>query len=486
MKSLVLLTDDRAPSFCYYDSPAPGPRTVMSPEVFSAALDYARRSDLALQLICGADGLPAELAELLGDQPVVRYGPPSACTAVDDVPVVEASAPEAIDELHVGRHPIGVLRVGREDFERLPAVWRRFAERVGRVVLVLSGLKDELDEASLIAYDTALEAIRVELAAAYRSGENAELNAVTDRIVLREPRQCNAGLDHVTVGVDGDLHICPGFARDGAPAVGTIGNEPDIPNKELLTLERAPICSVCDAFQCRRCVYLNQRCTLEVNTPPSQVCRTAHREREAARTMLDDLHARDMLTNLDPIEPIWYDDPLELLLVTGGAPKRTPPRVRPLRPRTADPHVPSAEPVPNGLEHIDSPPATAMKEVPAAMPADPKDPTTPAPGLLPNVEPAPHDDVIGRVTPSERDTIRQLHITKRGLTELFTTLCNLPADQQATTPLYERIVKDIGLNTTEYEDWWVEMGAKYGWPNVNGMNWAIDFANCEIHFEPVG
>ena len=444
MKSLVLLVDESAPSFCYYPSPEVSGGATMSRSVFEAALEYARANDLPLQLVCGADGLPTELQRALGDYPAVCYAPAGACSGPDDVPVIEASAPQVIDSLPVGHHPIAVLRVAREEVPRFPQVWRALAERVNRVVVVLADLEEELDEQSLDAYTQALGAIRLELEAAYLSGEDAELNIISDRMVLQSPRQCNAGIDHVTVSPSGQLYLCPGFARDGALPLGMVGEEPVIANRHLLTLERAPICSVCDAYQCRRCVYLNQRCTLELNTPPSQLCRTAHREREAARQLVEDLHARDVLTNLRPIEPIDYDDPLELLLAEKDSPQPSARRGRPLPPKR------------NG-----SP--TAHCVVGATQ--------------------ARQNGAVGRVTKEERDAIRQLHIRRRGLSELFATLCKMDSETLEATPLYGRITEDMGAVTLEFQAWWDAMAEKYGWVPVDGRNWTIDFATCEIRLE---
>jgi CXXX repeat peptide maturase len=85
-------------------------------------------------------------------------------------------------------------------------------------------------------------------------------------------------------------------------------------NPHLLQLRHAPICSRCDAYQCRRCVYLSQLMTGELNTPSRQQCVAAHLERNASRRLLRRL--RPFLRNSDEmpeIPEIDYLDPLELV-----------------------------------------------------------------------------------------------------------------------------------------------------------------------------
>ena len=58
---------------------------------------------------------------------------------------------------------------------------------------------------------------------------------------------------------------------------------------QLLELKYSPICRICDAYQCKRCVFLNKKLTSEINTPSSRQCRLSHIEREASRLFLQKL-----------------------------------------------------------------------------------------------------------------------------------------------------------------------------------------------------
>ncbi len=70
MKSLVVLLDRDAPSFCYYSSPRSAEKTSQTPRrieraLFQRAVEFAQQHELWLQLICGDEGLPAFALPLL-------------------------------------------------------------------------------------------------------------------------------------------------------------------------------------------------------------------------------------------------------------------------------------------------------------------------------------------------------------------------------------------------------------------------------------
>ncbi len=95
------------------------------------------------------------------------------------------------------------------------------------------------------------------------------------------------------------------------------GNPNDVvslPNERLYKLAYAPICRTCDAFQCKRCVWLNQKTTLEVNTPSHEQCVVAHLERNASRSLLDHIKNLGIIKTDKSIPVIDYLDPFENLV----------------------------------------------------------------------------------------------------------------------------------------------------------------------------
>ncbi|MGA3287152.1 MAG: CXXX repeat peptide modification system protein [Bacteroidota bacterium] len=88
--------------------------------------------------------------------------------------------------------------------------------------------------------------------------------------------------------------------------------------------------------------------------------------------------------------------------------------------------------------------------------------------------------IVGKVTSLERDQIRALFERKNGLTELFRSLSSLSDSELQSSPLYERIVADMGEVSVRFQKWWDSMSQKYSWENIPGYKWEIDFESCDI------
>ena len=82
--------------------------------------------------------------------------------------------------------------------------------------------------------------------------------------------------------------------------------------------------------------------------------------------------------------------------------------------------------------------------------------------------------IVGQVTEEERNEILRLYERKNGLTELVKIL------DATNDELYEKVVKDLGLTTIKFQNWWNQMAEKYQWEEVEGGHWEIDFESCEI------
>lgn len=82
---------------------------------------------------------------------------------------------------------------------------------------------------------------------------------------------------------------------------------------------------------------------------------------------------------------------------------------------------------------------------------------------------------IGTVTTEERDEIRRLFERRNGLNELAKILT---ADNNA---LYERLITDMSITNSNFQQWWDNMYQKYSWEHSENGNWEIDFNDCSIY-----
>ena len=139
------------------------------------------------------------------------------------------------------------------------------------------------------SYKEFLDKLTEKIIKEFSTNHIIQVNILTDRVLLDSMNNCNAGYESITLAPDGKFYICPAFYLDSSTSVGDIENGLDIKNAQLYRLDHAPICRTCDAFQCRRCVWMNKKSTLEVNTPSQEQCLVAHIERNASKKLLESI-----------------------------------------------------------------------------------------------------------------------------------------------------------------------------------------------------
>ena len=84
--------------------------------------------------------------------------------------------------------------------------------------------------------------------------------------------------------------------------------------------------------------------------------------------------------------------------------------------------------------------------------------------------------IVGKVSEIERDEIRALFERKNGLVELAKILT-------PDSPLYDKLVTDMGVTSTRFQQWWDDMSVKYGWESTPNGKWSINFETCDITLE---
>ena len=122
---------------------------------------------------------------------------------------------------------------------------------------------------------------------------------------------CGAGDFCITLAPNGCFYLCPAFYYgDPDNTIGSIETSLNIKNPQLFKLSHAPICRICDAYQCRRCIWENCQTTMECNTPSHEQCVVAHLERNASRILIEKLEKAGVkLDDCQEIKEIDYLDP---------------------------------------------------------------------------------------------------------------------------------------------------------------------------------
>jgi len=227
-------------------------------------------------------------------------------------------SPDALDN-DLSRNLI--LRVDKHNLRGLGKLVQLLVGKFKRLNLHLIGT-EYFTEADLAVYEAELGLISRLLAEKYMAGVEIEVNVLTDRMLLQSMNNCDAGVQHITVAPNNKCYICPGFYYDDENnALGDFAESPDllIENRQLLTLPSASICSRCDAFQCKRCLYLNQKTTMEINIPAREQCVISHIERDIAGELLTALDSIQPFQTLPPVPTLPYRDPICVLTSANSA-----------------------------------------------------------------------------------------------------------------------------------------------------------------------
>jgi len=172
-----------------------------------------------------------------------------------------------------------ILRVKRDDLPRLCKLVSTLLNRCP-VVSVRHPELLQYDDSDLMVYRDQLFQVGQWLVDRHDAWCSYHVDCLTDHFQPSHIGECGAGIGSLAIGPTGEIYLCPAALRGGMPSYGHILGDLKIPNRSLLTKEFSLPCGRCEAFHCRRCVYLNKCGTMEFCVPPKNACRIGHLERE--------------------------------------------------------------------------------------------------------------------------------------------------------------------------------------------------------------
>lgn len=316
IKYIVILLDDTSTSFCHYANS----KTVQRPmplQTLKDGIRYAMKENLNIQFVYPEYTLPKEYLEVIDSIDHTDIKPfgvsnkiGSATLCGSDI-VVFNTLEEAVDS-QVRSDTTYVVRTDKACLFAGCDALGTILGKVARLNVVITDVQT-FTEDDFESYKSLLGRLSEKVERLYVSGRSPQLNLLTDRLLLDQMNNCGAGETTITLAPDGRFYVCPAFYQSaGGYAVGDLEHGLDIKNQQLYRLDHAPICRNCDAWQCRRCVWLNRLTTLEVNTPSHEQCVVAHLERNASRELLAAIRRHDtFLPNKEEIKEIDYLDPFE-------------------------------------------------------------------------------------------------------------------------------------------------------------------------------
>lgn len=302
---LVILLDDISTSYCHADNPNIE-RNLIPIDTLRKAFLFALKSNMNVQLVYPNYELPEEYKEAIFEIDHTNIVPAELTSDADVV---------VLNSIHQPFEGCPSNIIIRDNFRNIVSSYKQLASILcenTNVSIVVTDI-ELLKESEMIDYQTLLNNLETHISNSIVKGKTLQLSNITDRLTLSKMKNCNAGWRSITLAPNGKFYICPSFFYENAENhIGDLNNGISIKNEQLYKLSYAPLCSICDCYQCKRCIWLNKRLTYEVNTPSHQQCVLSHYERNASKKLLDDIRQYGEYLNGIDIPEINYIDPLEI------------------------------------------------------------------------------------------------------------------------------------------------------------------------------
>lgn len=306
IKYVIILLDRTSTAFCYANNPYED-KQLISINILKDAIRWSMKENLRIQFVYPDYELPETHLSVINsiDHAEIKHNSDADVTVIngwEEYKNIKAESPSI------------VIRLTKKDIFDNPEYVHGLLECNGHVSVVIKDVVTFTQE-DMHFYHQLISDLSQKVVAKTINGKIPKINILTDRSVLLSMNNCNAGNESITIAHNGNFYICPSFFYENEDdCVGNLKEGLNIKNGQLYKLAYAPICRLCDAYQCRRCIWLNRKTTLEVNTPSHEQCVISHIERNASRKILNDMRNYVELPYDMQIEELDYLDPFEKLI----------------------------------------------------------------------------------------------------------------------------------------------------------------------------
>ena len=322
LQYLIIQLDDTSTSYCHYSNDKKESRLI-SVENLKKGILFAMKENLMIQFVYPNFELSQEYKDAIN---TIDHSDivPSDCEDErlrDNADIIIFNNWKELESYKINENGIYVIRTSKSElFENHLSLNKVFpiAKRINVVITDI----DSFDENDFEKYKEILSSLSKEIEKLYVEGKTPQLNLLTDRMMLDKMNNCNAGDENITLAPDGKFYVCPAFYLTDENedyglgkskfSIGDLENGLEVKNPQLYKLSYAPICRNCDAYQCKRCVYLNRKTTYELNTPGHEQCVVSHLERNESRELLANIRKHGMFLPDKEIKEISYLDPFDV------------------------------------------------------------------------------------------------------------------------------------------------------------------------------
>lgn len=322
LQYLVIQLDDTSVSYCHYENNRTL-RNLISIKDLQAGILYAMKENLMIQFLYPDYELPKEYKDIIN---IIDHSNIISSVCEDKELLKQADVVvfhdwTRLDVFDFSEQITYVICTSKADFFDRYLFLKRILTKVLRLNIVITDI-ETFQDSDYVKYKEVLNYLSEKIEKLYVNGKYPQFNLLTDRMMLNSMNNCNAGSENITLAPDGKFYVCPAFylAEDNENYglgkakynIGDLQQGIDIKNPQLYKLSHAPLCRHCDAYQCKRCVWLNRKMTYELNTPSHAQCVIAHIERNASRDLLYRIRKYGTFLPEQEIKEIDYLDPFDI------------------------------------------------------------------------------------------------------------------------------------------------------------------------------
>ncbi len=314
LKYLIVQLDDTSVSFCHYNNDKTEP-CLIDLDVLKKVLFWSMKENLIVQFLYPDYQLPTDYTTVISG---IDHADIVSSTCEDEELLKESEVVifdtwAAINYFPFSQNQAYVIRTSFADLFSNGAFLNTILPKVSRLNVVITDMQSFNSEVEK-QYSLFLDNFNEKIYQEYKNNHSVQVNILTDRMMLDSMNNCNAGVESITLAPNGKFYVCPGFYTDNLAEIGDVETGLDIKNPQLYKLDYAPICKICDAWHCKRCVWLNKKTTMEVNTPSREQCVISHIERNASRKLLSQIRKIGTFRLDNEIPAIDYLDPFENII----------------------------------------------------------------------------------------------------------------------------------------------------------------------------
>lgn len=322
LQYLIIQLDNTSVSYCLYDNKNTS-HNLISIENLKAGILYAMKENLMIQFVYPDYELPKEYKDVIDtiDHSNIVSSLCEDRNLLNKADVIVFHNWEVLDSFEFSEQASCVVCTTKANFFDRYLFLKRIFPVVPRLNVVFTDIETFKDD-DFLKYKEILACLSQDIEKLYTNGQSPQFNVLTDRMMLNNMNNCNAGFENITLAPDGKFYVCPAFYLAGDEEdyglgktkynIGDLQQGVDIKNPQLYKLSHAPLCRHCDAYQCKRCVWLNRKMTYELNTPSHEQCVIAHIERNASRDLLYRVRKYGTFLLGQEIKEIDYLDPFDI------------------------------------------------------------------------------------------------------------------------------------------------------------------------------